>query len=69
MELEAVKRMQKEKNEETKKLQFIKIKKDYDVKKLFGDSSHELLDEEETKVYEINNDAFNNVESYKKIYE
>ncbi len=57
-------------NQKDKNLQFIKIKEDYDIKKLFGDKSHELLDnDEETKVYEINNDAFNNIESYKKIYE
>lgn len=49
--------------------QFIKIKKDYDISKLFGNSSHELLDDDETKIYEINNDAFKNIESYKKIYE
>lgn len=56
-------------NQKDKNLQFIKIKEDYDTKKLFGGSSHELLDDEATKVYEINNDAFNNIESYKKIYE
>ena len=60
---------QKEKNEQTRKLQFIKIKKHYDTNELFGDRSHELLDDSETKVYEINHNAFTNIESYKKIYE
>ncbi|KFL35076.1 hypothetical protein JU57_01905 [Sulfurospirillum sp. SCADC] len=60
---------QKEKKEQTKELQFIKIKKDYDTNKLFGDGSYELLDDEATKVYEINHNAFKNIESYKKIYE
>ena len=60
---------QKEKKEQTKELQFIKIKKDYDTNKLFGDSSYDLLDDEATKVYEINNNAFKNIESYKIIYE
>ena len=48
---------------------FYKIKKDYDVNKLFGDSSHELLVDDETKIYEINKEAFKNKESYKKVYE
>ena len=60
---------QKEKKDDTKELQFIKIKKDYDVNKLFGDSSHELLVDDETKIYEINKEAFKNKESYKKVYE
>lgn len=49
--------------------QFIKIKTDYKLENLFGDSSHELLDDDETKIYEINKNAFKNIESYKKVYE
>ncbi|MDT8338342.1 MAG: AAA family ATPase [Sulfurimonas sp.] len=56
-------------NQKEENYQFIKIKKDYDISKLFGNSSHELLDNDEIKIYEINNDAFKNIESYKKIYE
>lgn len=60
---------QKEKNEATKALQFIKIKEGYDPKTLFGDTQHELLDNDDsTKVYEINKDAFLTPESYVKIY-
>lgn len=60
---------QKEKNEVTKALQFIKIKEGYDLKTLFGDTQHELLDNDDsTKVYAINKDAFLNPESYIKIY-
>ena len=51
------------------KYQFIKIKNDDNVKKLFGDTSHELSDDEERKIYEINQSAFKEVESYKEIYE
>ena len=46
----------------------IKIKKDYNISKLFGDNPHELLTDDETKIYEINREAFKNKESYKKIY-
>lgn len=56
-------------NQKNENLQFINIKKDYDTKKLFGDSSHELLDDEATKVYEINHNAFSDIKSYKAIYE
>lgn len=60
---------QKEIDEATKALQFIKIKEGYDLKTLFGDIQHELLDNDDsTKVYEINKDAFLNPESYIKIY-
>jgi 5-methylcytosine-specific restriction protein B len=60
---------QKEKNEATKALQFIKIKEGYDPKTLFGDTQHELLDNDDsTRVYEINKNAFSNPESYIKIY-
>jgi 5-methylcytosine-specific restriction protein B len=61
---------QKEKNEDTKAFQFIKIKEGYDPKTLFGDTQHELLDNDDSaKVYEINKDAFSNPKSYIKIYE
>lgn len=60
---------QKEKKDGTNKFQFIKINKDYNISKLFGDNSHELLTDDETKIYEINEEAFKNKESYKKIYE
>ena len=60
---------QKEKKDDTKEFQFIKIKKDYNISKLFGDNPHELLTDDETKIYEINREAFKNKESYKKIYE
>lgn len=58
-----------QKTGENEQCQFIKIKKDYDVKKLFGNTSHEFLDDEETKIYEINDDAFGKIESYIRIYE
>ncbi|MBE0496497.1 MAG: AAA family ATPase [Campylobacterales bacterium] len=58
-----------QKTGENEQYQFIKIKKDYDVKGLFGNTSHELVDDEETKIYEINDDAFGKIESYIKIYE
>ena len=60
---------QKDKKEETKELQFIKIKKDYDINKLFGDNSHELLVDDETKIYEINEEVFKDSQSYVKIYQ
>ncbi|RBQ32129.1 hypothetical protein CRU92_04585 [Arcobacter sp. FW59] len=55
---------QKEKEDE----QFIKIKKDYDTKSLFGDKSSDLLDDEDVKIYEINNEAFKKIENYINIY-
>jgi 5-methylcytosine-specific restriction protein B len=60
---------QKDKKEETEELQFIKIKKDYDINKLFGDNSHELLVDDETKIYEINEEVFKDSQSYVKIYQ
>lgn len=51
-------------------IEFIKIKTGYDLKDLFGDESPDTLDiDDEPKVYEINKKAFNNQESYKKVYE
>lgn len=58
-----------QKTGENKQYQFIKIKEGYALKTLFGDTQHELLDNDDSsKVYEINKDAFSNPESYVKIY-
>jgi 5-methylcytosine-specific restriction enzyme B len=56
-------------NQKDEKYQFIKIKKDYDIKSLFGDKNSDLLDVDEVpKIYEINKEAFRELESYVKIY-
>jgi len=49
---------------------FIKIKQGYKLKDLFGDKGLDSLDiDDESSVYEINKKAFDNAESYIKIYE
>lgn len=53
-----------------KALQFIKIKQGYDIKELFGDTGLDSLDmDDESNVYEINKKAFDNPQSYIKVYE
>lgn len=54
---------------EHEEYQFIKIKKDYDLNKLFGSNITEFDLNDEQKVYEINKEAFSKSESYIKIYE
>jgi 5-methylcytosine-specific restriction protein B len=55
---------------ENENIQFIKIKRGYNLKSLFGDKGLDSLDiDEESNVYEINEAAFDNQESYKKVYE
>lgn len=49
--------------------QFITIKKDYDLSKLFGSNLSNIDLNDEQKVYEINKVAFDKLESYQKIYE
>lgn len=56
-------------NQKEEEHQFIKIKKDYDIGKLFGSNVSDIDMDDEQKVYEINKDAFKKPESYKKIYE
>jgi 5-methylcytosine-specific restriction protein B len=51
-------------------LQFIKIKEGYNIKNLFGDKGLDSLDiDDESNIYEINKAAFDNTESYIKVYE
>lgn len=51
-------------------IEFIRVKKGYDIKDLFGDDSSNSLDiDDESLVYEINKLAFDKPESYIKIYE
>ena len=55
---------------EEESIQFIKIKQGYNLKSLFGEKGLDSLDmDDESSVYEINEVAFNNPESYKKVYE
>jgi 5-methylcytosine-specific restriction protein B len=55
---------------EDENLQFIKIKQGYNLKDLFGDKGLDLLDiDDESNIYEINKAAFDNHESYIKVYE
>lgn len=54
-------------NQKEEMYQFVTIKRDYDVTALFG-SMQEMDIDDETKVYEINNKAFEKIESYLKIY-
>ena len=54
-------------NQKEEKNQFIKIKKDYDIKSLFGANIEMDLDDEQ-KIYEINKEAFKDSQSYVKIY-
>ncbi len=55
---------------EDENLQFIKIKQGYNLKDLFGDKGLESLDiDDESNIYEINKAAFNNPQSYIKVYE
>ena len=51
-------------------IQFIKLKQDYSIKNLFGEEGLDSLDiDDESRIYEINKIAFNNPESYTKVYE
>jgi len=55
---------------EEESIQFIKIKQGCNLKSLFGEKGLDSLDmDDESSVYEINEVAFNNPESYKKVYE
>jgi len=54
-------------NQKEELYQFVKIKQNYDLNTLFG-SMEDMDIDDETKVYEINNQAFNEIESYIKIY-
>ena len=56
-------------NQKEEKNQFITIKKDYDLSKLFGSNLSNIDLNDEQKVYEINKVAFDRPESYQKIYE
>ena len=55
-------------NQKEEAYQFITVKKGYDPRELFGKSDNVEIDDE-TIVYEINNQALNKIESYMKIYE
>lgn len=51
-------------------LELIKIKQGYNIKDLFGDKGLDSLDiDDESNIYEINQEAFKKPESYIKIYE
>jgi len=51
-------------------IQFIRVKRGYGVKELFGERGLDSLDiDEEAVVYEINTEAFDKLESYKRVYE
>jgi 5-methylcytosine-specific restriction protein B len=55
---------------ENENIQFVKHKQGYDLKVLFGEKGLDSLDiDEESNVYEVNKLAFNDAESYIKIYE
>lgn len=55
---------------EDENLQFIKIKQGYNLKDLFGNEGLDSLDiDDESNIYEINKAAFDNHESYIKVYE
>jgi 5-methylcytosine-specific restriction protein B len=56
-------------NQKEEEYQFIKIKKDYTISKLFGSNISDIDMDTEQKVYEINTNALKKEESYKKIYE
>ncbi len=55
-------------NQKSEDLQFVRIKNDYGVQELFGNSDYDLL-EDNVKIYEIDSEAFKKIESYKYIYE
>ncbi len=55
-------------NQKSGEYQFVKEKQEYDVNALFGTTEDMDIDEE-TKVYEVNEQAFDKIESYTKIYE
>lgn len=57
-------------NQKSVEYQFIKVKNenDYNFNKLFGEVSEEVDIQEETKIFEINDDAFKEKNSYIKIY-
>ncbi len=55
-------------NQKEEQYQFIRLRQGYDPRELFG-SSEAIEIDDETVVYEINDQAFNEMESYIKIYE
>ena len=55
-----------QKTGENEKYQFIKIKKDFNINQLFGSNISEIDINDEQKVFEVNKEAFGEVESYKK---
>lgn len=58
-----------QKTSDNEKYQFIKIKKGYDITNLFGSNTGEIEIEDDQKVFEINNEAFQYKESYIRTYE
>jgi 5-methylcytosine-specific restriction protein B len=58
-----------QKTGENEKYQFIKIKSGYKINELFGNNIGDIDIQDDRKVYEINDDAFEETESYIKIYE
>ena len=55
---------------EDENFQFVRIKSGYNIKELFGEKGLDAFDiDDEPIMYEINEKAFNNPESYIKIYE
>jgi len=51
-------------------LEFVRVKSNYSMQELFGEKGLDSLDiDDEPIMYEINEKAFNNPESYIKIYE